>query len=230
MTLEDQGNGFEAWRRFTELGQGGGRLRKVGLLNQILQFKFFTKDYMDGFTQFEGLVKQYDRGQPVCSEFDEDVKVATIVNGASGDLKKHLVSRGLSTYAELRAFILEYHLQLRVFVAPKTKVGTTAQAPDAMEVDYVGQKGKKKGKSSGKTKDNANKEMKGKNPSSSKSKVNKSGGKFAAAAGVGKGPSSRFEGYCGQSGKWGHKRETCWNNTANGQSGRTAVAAIDTEA
>jgi hypothetical protein len=31
MTMEDQGNGFEAWRRLTELGQGGGRLRKVGL-------------------------------------------------------------------------------------------------------------------------------------------------------------------------------------------------------
>ena len=99
-----------------------------------------------------------------------------------------------------------------------------------MEVDYVGQKGKKKGKSSGKTKDNANKESKGKNQANSKGKVNKSGGKTAAAAGAGKGPSNRFEGYCGQCGKWGHKRETCWNNTANGQSGRTVVAAIDTEA
>ena len=79
-------------------------------------------------------MKQYDRGQPVGSEFDEDVKVATIVNRASGDLKKHLVSRGLSTYAELRAFILEYHLQLRVFVAPRTKGSVAAQAQEAMDV------------------------------------------------------------------------------------------------
>ena len=58
MTLEDQGNGFEAWRRLCEKGQGGGRLRKVGLLNQILQYKFQAKDFMDSFMQFEGLIKQ----------------------------------------------------------------------------------------------------------------------------------------------------------------------------
>ena len=31
MTVEDQSNGFEAWRRLSELGQRRGRLRKVGL-------------------------------------------------------------------------------------------------------------------------------------------------------------------------------------------------------
>ena len=107
MTLEDQGNGFEAWRRLCEMGQGGGRLRKVGLLNQIIKYRFQAKDFMDSFMQFEGLIKQYDRGQLPGAEFDEDVKVAALVNGATGDLKRHLMSRGLATFDELRAFLIE---------------------------------------------------------------------------------------------------------------------------
>jgi hypothetical protein len=156
-------------------------------------------------------------------EFDEDILVATVVEGSTGDLRKKLVARHneFDTYHKMASFIREYHDCSRAFVPPNTGKKAAKKHNDPMDIDAMGKGGK--GKKGGK----AGKGKKGGKAEATKGKDHKGKGKQAQK---GKGPSTardKFEGYCGNCGIWGHRQAECWWSTAGGKIGKPAVHALE---
>ena len=87
MALEDQSNGFEVLRQLALMGQGSGRNRKTGALIQALHMKFDPKDFVGSLLVFEDIVRQYKRSLTGGATLDDDAKMVTLVNSASGELK-----------------------------------------------------------------------------------------------------------------------------------------------
>ena len=119
MNIEQPDNGLEAWRQLGLRGQGGGPQRRAGLLNQILRFDFRGASFMDRVCIWETLVRQYER--PGSSKIiDDDIKIATVTGGATGDLKKQLIARAMTfvTWEQMRSYLEEFHDNNRAYVMP----------------------------------------------------------------------------------------------------------------
>ena len=85
-------------------------MRKTGLLNAILKFDFTGKDFMDRVRVFEDMVRTYNKRLEGGRELDEDVKIATVVGGAKGELRKQLTARApaFRQYSDLIDHLQEY--------------------------------------------------------------------------------------------------------------------------
>ena len=46
MSIQESDNGFEAWRVLVRMGEGGGGIKKAGLLRQLLRVDF-SGDFLD---------------------------------------------------------------------------------------------------------------------------------------------------------------------------------------
>ena len=78
MAISEPDNGFEGWKVLTHMGEGGGGIKRAGLLRQILKHDF-SGDYLDRLNLFEQLVRIYNKRGADGAMLDEEVLVATIV-------------------------------------------------------------------------------------------------------------------------------------------------------
>ena len=225
MAISEADNGFEGWKILTHMGEGGGGIKRAGLLRQLLKYDF-SGDYLDRLNLFEQLVRVYNKRGTDGATLDEEVLVATIVEGSTGDLRKQLVAHhnDFDTYEKILKYIREYFDCSRAFVLPNTtrKAARGTSAP--MEVDAMGKGKNGKGKAKGKSEKGSKGQDKG-GKSSSKGKGGK-GGKTSSSSGQqtsggnAGGDQVKFAGYCGACGKWGHKQSDCWWAISGGKSGR----------
>jgi hypothetical protein len=124
------------------MGEGGGGIKKAGLLRHILKYDF-SGDFLDRLSLWESLTKLYNKRQEPGKEFDEDILVATVVEGSTGDLRKQLVARHneFDTYHKMASFIREYHDCSRAFVLPNTGKKAAKKHNDPMDIDAMGKGG-----------------------------------------------------------------------------------------
>ncbi len=142
MTMQETGNGLEAWRLLSHMAEGRGALRTTGMLTQILEFKF-TGDYHDRAQTFRQLVRDYNRIVEVGKELDDDAQLVTLIKGAPIELKREMMARGSAWREVGEAFELldEYYDRFKAFepgkeVKPERK-GGARQDVQPMDVDAM---------------------------------------------------------------------------------------------
>ena len=64
MGIEEDDNGFLAYRVLARRAESGADLRATTLLNHILQFDFRGRDFRDRLVQWEAPVRKYERQRP----------------------------------------------------------------------------------------------------------------------------------------------------------------------
>ena len=87
MNLDEPSNGLEAWKRLVRLGEGGGGVKRAGLLRQVLKYDF-SDDFMDNLGSREALGKVYNQRR-IDNALDDEVLVAVVIDGATGELEEH---------------------------------------------------------------------------------------------------------------------------------------------
>ena len=186
-------NGFEAWHRLARRARGSGALRQKGLLVQILEYEFSGGDFSDRMHVWKEMISDYERSR--AQALPDDIKMAALQAGATGELRKELIRRGpdFANFRQMEEFAQTYFDCLKSYPSKRqTPAKRSAQQQSTpMEVDAMHQKGKGKGN---------NKGNKGKGKG--KGKDNSKGSQNSKDSG-GKGGGTNINGYCGYCGIWG---------------------------
>ena len=208
----EEDNGFEAWRLLYYRATGGGTQKGLGMLTHILEYNFNDGFYLDRLTEWEALVRRYERTLDVAENIPDSVLRAAVQKQAPEALKKQLVQKAdtLKTWPQMRAYIEEFYNVQRAYTGRPSK--RAAKSSNDMEVDALNQKGKD-GKGKGKQ------SFGGKDFGKGASGFKGQGGKKGVGK-SGKAPGKGFHGYCGYCNGWGHKASECWHDPKNKGSGK----------
>ena len=198
------GNGLEAWRRLHRRWDPSTGGRKRTLLKAIIAPPKCTITELAGcLERWQQQVSKYERRKNDAGQREkvsEDIRMAAIEMLVPTDLENHLVlnKHRLRTFEDVYAEVTSI-LEARTGVKIKEPSIKTAGGGAAdMEVDSFSKgKGDKGGKGKGK----------GKGKKGQEEKPSKGA------------PTQKFEGYCDNCGKWGHKKATCWKPAAPGGKG-----------
>ena len=170
--LQRSTNGFEALRLLRLRYSGGQMLQNYQLLRELLNPKFTEAQQHFQYRQWLESLSRYEleARQPL----DDNLKIATLVDGLQGNLQQHLLlsSKPTSTWQNVREIVENYYSATFVPNPPTGHIAYLAHgSPEEQQVNYLkgrrngkGGKGKKggdhykgKGKSKGKGKQGDNK-------------------------------------------------------------------------
>ena len=101
-------NGVESWIILRERCRLPTRQRAVGRLSQILTSRFATESMENSFTQWEDGIHIYGAGNT--QRAVDDMKIAVLVNSASGNIQEHLQlnAGAIDSYHHARCVSLNY--------------------------------------------------------------------------------------------------------------------------
>ena len=112
--LQRSTNGFEALRLLRLRYSGGQMLQNYQLLRELLNPKFTEAQQYYQYRQWLELLSRYEleAAQPL----DDNLKIATMVNGLRGNLQQHLLLsvKATSTWHNVREIVENYHNLLLV--------------------------------------------------------------------------------------------------------------------
>ena len=157
----------------------------------ILQYKFSSgcDRLEEELRTFEGPVKTYRAifGE----EISDSITQAIIKSQTRSEIRPHLELRTFARTAEVTRIMSS----LSKMRTASTGSSAASNGPVPMEIGWVNKKGKGKGK--GKGKDKEKEKGKSKEKGKGKKQSEKQG--------------EKFEGWCNNCGKWGHKYANCWH-------------------
>ena len=242
-------NGFRVWQELLKLYLPRTRPRTMALGQAIIQHPPFgsSKSMTESLLQFDQLLEQYEVASG--SKMPDDLVVSTILKCVDGVTRKHLqlTMDESTTYSVVKERLILYDRNSRTWsgesimksLQDQYRGGADSSGPVPMEVDYVGYKGKGKGKkgNEGKGKkgswSNGSFPFGGKWGKGSKGKGKKGGrkGKHGGKKGGGKkGGGKLGKGtcrICHEQGHWGNECPTLVNQLLNrGNSSRLAEISL----
>ena len=208
-------NGLEAYRQLCRRWHAGTRGRNLARLQAILQWNFgaTATETLDSLALWESEIEEWE--QLTGERMADSIKLCVLDAQAPKELSTYL---RLHTKAE------------ETFATVKRKIQDYLQAMDQSgpvptEVGFVGKKGKKgKGKqqqSKGGGKQNKGKDKQLQDKNQPKAHEGKGHGKPEQ----GKHSSGKFQGYCGNCGKWGHPQRECWGKSINNLADSTSASS-----
>ena len=211
------GNRMEVWRRLHRRWDPSTGARKRNLLKAIINpGKCKFSELGSALEKWEDQCRRYearknDKGER--EKLTEDIKMSALESLVPEDLEKHLLlnSSRLNTYQLMRDEIVSYVEVRHGMKIQEARIQQTTVNSNAMDVDALA-KGRWSGKGGTEGKGSKGREGKG----------GKGGGKGNRGDQVkgGKGQTQkRFEGDCGNCGKWGHKAADCWSKVQTGGKG-----------
>ena len=208
-------NGLEAYRQLCERWHAGTRGRNLARLQAILQWNFGTTatETLDSLASWESETEEWE--QLTGERMADSIKLCVLDSQAPKELSTYL---RLHTKAE------------ETFATVKRKIQDYLQAidqsgPVPMEVGFVGKKGKKgKGKQQQSKGGGMQSTGKDKQPQD-KNQTKAQEGKGQEKPEQGKQSSGKFQGYCGNCGKWGHPQRECWSKSINNLAESTSASS-----
>ena len=208
-------NGLEAYRQQCRRWHAGTRGRNLARLQAILQWNFGTTatETLDSLASWESEIEEWE--QLTGERMADSIKLCVLDAQAPKELSTYL---RLHTKAE------------ETFATVKRKIQDYLQAidqsgPVPMEVGFVGKKGKK-GKGKQQQSKGGGKQNKGKDKQSQdKNQTKAHEGKGQGKPEQGKQSSGKFQGYCGNCGKWGHPQRECWGKSINNLADSTSASS-----
>ena len=154
--------GFEIWRQLHIRFSIPIGTRSIGYLTKLLKPQFDEHKFEESYTTWEFEVTRYERDNN--TTLPDNVKIAILLNETKGPLQQHLQLQAgsITTYAQIRSLILEYHRASTAFARLHTLTQASAssgQGPAPMDIGGTWHKGGKnnKGKGKGKHKGKYNK-------------------------------------------------------------------------
>ena len=143
--LQRSTNGFEALRLLRLRGSGGQMLQNYQLLRELLNPKFTESQQHYQYRQWLELLSRYELEAP--QPLDDNLKIATLVNGLGGNLQQHLLLsvKPTSTWQNVREIVENYYSSTFV---PNPTIGRVAYLAHGLEknVNYIKGRRKEKGK------------------------------------------------------------------------------------
>ena len=179
-------------------------------MQAILQYKFspgFDR-LEEELRTFEGLVKTYRAifGE----EISDSITQAIIKSQMPAEIRPHLELQTFARTAEITSLMSS----LSKMRTASTGSSAASNGPVPMEIGWVNKKGKGKGKDKGKKRGKSKEKGKGKKQSEKQGE--------------------KFEGWCNNCGKWGHKYANCWHGKEKQvhqvQSGAATVSSSSSQA
>ena len=205
-------NGLEAWRRMVAKEEPCQGSAQVNQLTAILRATFTGKleSYLEEMERFEASVLSYSRMHG--EELADSLHQALLKMNAPEVIKSQVEMQEYESAEALRD-VLKRFVQTRVHMSQPPGLAALPGAGKAnsggntqpMDVDAIDKGWHKGGKNKG------GKGKKGKKGGKDKDKGNKEGG-----TGKGKG-GDRFDGWCNNCGKYGHRYRDCWHEKKAGK-------------
>lgn len=230
-SVEERGNGFEAWRRLWAEYRPQTAGRKVSLVEAVMEDRPKEgEDFSTWYYRWVELIRQTElaRRKPL----DDDIKCAVLLKRTPIELRSHLVLQAgviADRFDMMNQVITTWMIARRTWpshTASSTPTIPAARDPNAMEIGAMAYGGKGKGKS-GKAKGKGKSGGKGKHSGYEqygygKNWYGKEQGGYGKGKAKGKGdkgwqgkgtwsspPVELFPGYCGGCWAWGHKKAQC---------------------
>ena len=146
--LQRSTNGFEALRLMRLRYSGGQVLQNYQLPQDVLNPKFTESQQHFQYRQWLESLSRYEleARQPL----DDNLKIATLVNGLRGNLQQHLLLsvKPTSTWQNVREIVENYYSSTFVPNPTTGHIAYLAHGPPEEQLNYV--KGRRKGKGKGK--------------------------------------------------------------------------------
>ena len=208
-------NGLEAYRQLCRRWHAGTRGRNLARLQAILQWNFGTTatETLDSLASWESEIEEWE--QLTGETMADSIKLCVLDAQAPKELSTYLRlhTKAEETFAAVKRKILDY-LQ-----------AIDQSGPVPMEVGFVGKNGKK-GKGKQQQSKGGGKQAKGKDKQQhDKNQPKAHEGKGQGKPDQGKPSSSKFQGYCGNFGKWGHPQRECWEKSINNLEDSTSASS-----
>ncbi|CAK0821340.1 unnamed protein product, partial [Prorocentrum cordatum] len=223
VTGAPDGNGLEAWRKLHRRWDPTTGPRKRLILRSIISPPKCSADELgSALEKWIQQIGRYERrqGEDGLAELPEDIKMAALEMLVPQDIENHLVlnKHRLETFQDSLNEVMTI-VEARTGVKIKEpSIRARAHHPDDMD---VGSFGAPKGKGKGKGKDGKSKgkgktqEPKGKSKSTNGSYSGHTAPRYT---------SGRFDGYCRNCERWGHKASDCWKKE-QGSSSRAGTGS-----
>ena len=218
--LQRSTNGFEALRLMRLRFSGGQMLQNYQLLRDILNPKFSESQQHFQYRQWLESLSRYELESR--HPLDDNLKIATLVNGLRGNLQQHLLLsvKPTSTWQNVREIVENYYSSTFVPNPTTGHIAYLAHGSPEEQLNYV--KGRRKGKGKGKGKGGKGKKggdyHKGKGKNKGKGKTgdhNKGKGK-----GYNKGGKGYYQGWSSWS-QGGYNNNNNNNNNNNKGQGKS---------
>ncbi|CAK0811643.1 unnamed protein product [Prorocentrum cordatum] len=209
VTGAPDGNGLEAWRKLHRRWDPTTGPRKRLILRSIISPPKCSADELgSALEKWIQQIGRYERrqGEDGLAELPEDIKMAALEMLVPQDIENHLVlnKHRLVTFQDSLNEVMTI-VEARTGVKIKEpSIRARAHHPDDMD---VGSFGAPKGKGKGKGKDGKSK-GKGKTQEP-KGKSKSTNGSYSGHTAP-RSTSGRFDGYCRNCERWGHKASDCW--------------------
>ncbi|CAK0899207.1 unnamed protein product [Prorocentrum cordatum] len=209
VTGAPDGNGLEAWRKLHRRWDPTTGPRKRLILRSIISPPKCSADELgSALEKWIQQIGRYERrqGEDGLAELPEDIKMAALEMLVPQDIENHLVlnKHRLVTFQDSLNEVMTI-VEARTGVKIKEpSIRARAHHPDDMD---VGSFGAPKGKGKGKGKDGKSK-GKGKTQEP-KGKSKSTNGSYSGRTAP-RSTSGRFDGYCRNCERWGHKASDCW--------------------
>ena len=190
-------NGLEAWRCLVKREEPTEGSTQVAMLMTILRTSFSggLHNLTEELERLMGMVQRYE-GQ-FSDPISDTIVQAIIKYNTPEELRSQVTMNTYTNAIELRETLVSY-AATRAAEFPPGPIGDQPMPMDVGGIDKgKGKKGKGKSKVKGKSKKGEHKGEKGKSKDDDKKK---------------------FNGYCNNCHKWGHRKSDCWNKE---------VAAVD---
>ena len=146
--LQRSTNGFEALRLMRLRFSGGQMLQNYQLLRDILNPKFTESQQHFQYRQWLESLSRYELESR--NPLDDNLKIATLVNGLRGNLQQHLLLsvKPTSTWQNVREIVENYYSSTFVPNPTTGHIAYLAHGSPEEQLNYV--KGRRKGKGKGK--------------------------------------------------------------------------------
>ena len=146
--LQRSTNGFEALRLMRLRFSGGQMLQNYQLLRDILNPKFTESQQHFQYRQWLESLSRYEL--EARHPLDDNLKIATLVNGLRGNLQQHLLLsvKPTSTWQNVREIVENYYSSTFVPNPTTGHIAYLAHGSPEEQLNYI--KGRRKGKGKGK--------------------------------------------------------------------------------
>ena len=148
------GNGFETWRQLHLRYALPLGTRSIGYPTKLLKPQLDENKFEESFATWEFQLAKYEQDSRTL--LPDAIKIAILLNETKGPLQQHLQLQAgnVTTYAQIRSLVVEYHRAASQFVKPQAATSSDNQGPTPMDIGatwYNKGKGRKgKGKNKGK--------------------------------------------------------------------------------